>query len=411
MKFDKFTLNNGLKVIVHNDATTPLVAINLLYNVGARDEQPDKTGFAHLFEHLMFGGSANIPEYDSELQLAGGENNAYTTNDVTNYYITIPKQNMETGFWLESDRMLDLAFSEKSLEVQRGVVSEEFKQRYLNRPYGDVGHLMRPLAFKQHSYQWPTIGKDLSHIENATMDDVKAFFHKYYSPNNAILSVAGDVTRAEIERLANKWFGTIPNRNTVKNILPEEPKQTEQRRLEVVRKVPYNSLFMGFHMGKRMDADYYGVDLLSDVLSNGNSSRLYRRLVQEKKIFSTIDAYIWGSTDNGLFEFTGRPVDGISLKRAEAEIWNEIELIKNELVTDYELQKVKNKVESTLVFGDINVLSKAENLARYELLGSADLINTDIDNYNAVTKDAIITAAQKIFVPENASVLHYLAEK
>ncbi|MBE9491597.1 MAG: insulinase family protein, partial [Bacteroidetes bacterium] len=255
--FDKFELNNGLKVIVHQDTSTPIVAMNILYDVGARDEDPDKTGFAHLFEHLMFGGSENIPKYDVPLENAGGENNAFTNNDITNYYLTIPKQNMELAFWLESDRMLQLAFSEKSLEVQRNVVIEEFKQSYLNQPYGDIWLLLRPLAYKLHPYQWTTIGKDISHIENATRKDVKAFYRKFYNPNNAILTVAGDIEMKEIEKLAQKWFGSIESFPKHERNLPLEPKQLEQRHLRVKRNVPFDSIYKAYHMCKRTDEDYY----------------------------------------------------------------------------------------------------------------------------------------------------------
>ena len=411
LKFEKFTLPNGLKVIVHTDKTTPIVAVNMLYNVGARDEHPDKTGFAHLFEHLMFGGSKNIPEYDSPLQMAGGENNAFTSNDITNYYITLPKQNLETAFWLESDRMNELAFTEKSLEVQRDVVIEEYKQRYLNSPYGDVPLITRPLAYKVHPYSWPTIGKSLKHIEEATMEDVKAFFFKFYAPDNAILSVAGDVSVTEIEALATKWFGDIPNRNVPKRIYAKEPTQTQEQRMEVSRNVPYNSLHMLFHMCDRLHADYYVTDLVSDVLSNGSSSRLYRRLVQEKRIFSHVDAYIYGSADEGIFEVSGQPAEGVAIADAEKAVWDELQLIVKEGVSDYELEKVQNKVESTIVFGDTSILNKAMNLARFELLGNANWLNDEVGKYRAVRPEDIRRVAGTIFTRENVSVLHYLAEK
>jgi len=301
IKFDKFTLNNGLKVIVHKDKSTPIVAINLLYNVGSRDENPDKTGFAHLFEHLMFGGSKNIPVYDKPLQQVGGENNAFTNSNITNYYITLPKANIETAFWLESDRMLNLNFSEKSLNVQRNVVIEEYKQRYLNQPYGDVWLMLRPLAYKKHPYRWATIGKDVSHIENASLDDVKEFFYKYYAPNNAILTIAGDVETEQIKKLTEKWFGSIEKRNVPVRNLPVEPEQTEKREMSVTKDVPFNAIYKAYHMCSRNDKNYHATDLISDILANGKSSRFYQSLVKEKKIFSNIDAYITGDNDNGLF--------------------------------------------------------------------------------------------------------------
>ena len=411
IKFDKFELDNGLKVIVHKDKTTPIVAINIVYNVGARDESPEKTGFAHLFEHLMFGGSANIPSYDTPLQKIGGSNNAFTNNDITNFYLTLPKQNIETGFWLESDRMLSLAFSPKSLEVQRSVVIEEFKQRYLNQPYGDVYLLLRPLAYKNHPYQWATIGKEISHIKDATLEDVKEFFYKHYAPNNAIFVVAGDVETSEIKTLAEKWFGGIEKRKIEKRNLPIEAKQTEARSLTVKRDVPFDAIYKAFHMCAKNDPDYYATDLISDILSNGNSSRLYQELVKEKQLFSDINAYIMGSTDAGLFIFSGKLIDGVKMEDAENAIQEEIDKIKSEIVSNKELNKLKNKVESTLRFSEITALNKAMNLAFNELLGDANNANKEIDNYLAVTPEHINKIANEIFVEENSSTLYYLRSK
>lgn len=407
--FEKFELENGLKVIIHKDTSTPIVAMNILYDVGARDEDPDKTGFAHLFEHLMFGGSVNIPKYDVPLENAGGENNAFTNNDITNYYLTIPKQNLELAFWLESDRMLNLAFSEKSLDVQRNVVIEEFKQSYLNQPYGDVWLLLKPLAYQVHPYQWPTIGKDISHIENATMEDVKAFYQRYYNPNNAILSIAGDIDIKQIKELTQKWFGPIQSTNKPKRVIPPEPEQLAARYLSVDRDVPVDAIYKAYHMCNRTDNDYYTTDLISDVLSNGNSSRLYSRLVREEQIFSKINAYISGDIDNGLFVFTGKLSEGVDMKAAEKALDEEIERIKSLEVTSDELQKVKNKIESTIEFSEVNVLDKAMNLAYNELLGNADLINQEIGLYNKVTKKDIQRVAHKIFNKNNCSTLYYNA--
>ena len=407
--FEKFELDNGLKVILHKDTSTPIVAMNILYDVGARDEDPNKTGFAHLFEHLMFGGSVNIPKYDVPLENAGGENNAFTNNDITNYYLTIPKQNLELAFWLESDRMLNLAFSEKSLDVQRNVVIEEFKQSYLNQPYGDVWLLLRPLVYKIHPYLWTTIGKDISHIEEATMADVKAFYEKYYNPNNAILSIAGDIDFKEVEKFSKKWFEPIRSGKNPARLLPAEPIQLEGRTLSVQRDVPIDAIYKAYHMCNRTDDDYYTSDLISDVLSNGNSSRLFSILVKEKQIFSKINAYISGDIDNGLFIFTGKLVKGVDMKEAESALNDEIEKIKSQEVTSDELQKVKNKIESTIEFSEINVLDKAMNLAYNELLGNADLINQEIGLYNKVTKKDIQRVAYKIFNKNNCSTLYYNA--
>ena len=358
MKINRHILDNGLRLVHSRDESTQMVALNILYNVGARDEHPEHTGFAHLFEHLMFGGSVNIPDYDMPLQLAGGENNAWTNNDITNYYLTVPRQNVETGFWLESDRMLSLDFSERSLEVQRGVVMEEFKQRCLNQPYGDVGHLLRPLAYQKHPYQWPTIGKDLSHVANATLEEVKAFFFRFYAPNNAILAVTGNISFEEAVELTEKWFGSVPRREVPVRNLPQEPEQTEERRLTVERNVPLDSLFMAYHMCDHRHPDYYVFDILSDVLSNGRSSRLNQHLVQEKQLFSSIDAYISGSVDAGLFHIAGKPSAGVSLELAEAAVRDELDRLQQELVDGQELEKVKNKFESTQIFGNINYLNE-----------------------------------------------------
>jgi len=409
VKFNRFTLDNGLRVIVHEDHTTPMAVLNILYDVGARDEDPDKTGFAHLFEHLMFGGSVNIPVYDEPLQRVGGENNAFTTNDITNYYITLPAANIETAFWLESDRMLSLAFSKKSLEVQRNVVIEEFKQRYLNQPYGDVWLKLRPLVYKKHPYQWATIGKEIKHIEDAQMEDVKAFFTKHYNPQNAIMVVGGDVTTEQAKQLAEKWFGSIPAGQKYQRNLPQEPEQNEERRLTVAGKVPLNDVYIAFHMPGRLDEGYYEADLISDILSRGNSSRLYKTLVKDKQLFSEIHAYNMGSFDRGMFVVEGKPLENVSIETAEAAIWEELEIIKNELVSVDELTKVKNKTESTMVFSEMSLLDKAMNLAQFELFGDAEGLNHETDKYLAVTAEQIQKQAQEIFRKENSSTLIYLA--
>ncbi len=411
IKFDKFQLSNGLRVIVHQDKSTPIACLNILYDVGSRDEHPDQTGFAHLFEHLMFGGSVNIDNYDEPLQMVGGENNAFTTNDITNYYLTLPVENLETGFWLESDRMLSLAFSDKSLEVQRNVVIEEFKQRYLNQPYGDVWLLLRPMAYKVHPYLWDTIGKEISHIENAQIGDVKNFFKKYYCPNNAIMVVAGNVQVEEVKRLSEKWFGSIPKGPDNKRNLPKEPVQTEARTLTVERNVPVDAIYKAYHMCSRKDKEYYAVDLISDILSQGNSSRLHKTLIKDKKLFSDIHAYVMGDFDEGLFVVSGKLTQGVTMEEADAAIQKEIEKIKQELVSDDELTKVKNKMEASHVFGEVEVLNKATNLAVSELLGNANLINEEIQHYLDVTADEIKQQANRIFKKENCSTLYYKSKK
>jgi len=409
--FNRFTLANGLKVLVHEDATTPMAVLNILYDVGARDEDPEKTGFAHLFEHLMFGGSVNIPNYDEPLQRVGGENNAFTSNDITNYYITLPAENIETAFWLESDRMLSLAFSEKSLDTQRNVVSEEFKQRYLNQPYGDVWLKLRPLAYKKHSYRWATIGKELSHIENATMDDVKAFFKKHYTPQNAILVVGGNVKTEDVKKLAEKWFEPIPAGEKYNRDLVQEEPQTEARQETVKANVPLNAIYMAFKMPGRLNQDYYAFDLLSDILSRGQSSRLYNSLLKEQKLFSDINAYISSSLDPGLFIVEGKLVEGITTETAEKAIWAELEKLKAELVSDNELTKVKNKVESVLVFSEMSLLDKAMNLAYYELLGDAALLNRETEEFLKVKAEDIKRISNETFQSNSSSTLYYLTEE
>ncbi|MFH0867298.1 MAG: pitrilysin family protein [Bacteroidota bacterium] len=410
INFEKFTLANGLRVIVHCDTATPIVAMNILYDVGARDEHPEQTGFAHLFEHLMFGGSVNIPKYDVPLQKVGGENNAFTNNDITNYYLTLPKPNLETAFWLESDRMLSLAFSKKSLDVQRNVVSEEFKQSYLNQPYGDVWLLLKPLAYKVHPYQWNTIGKDISHIQNATMKDVKDFFKKFYCPNNAIMVVAGDVTTAEIKKFSEKWFGKIPKGPANKRKLPVEPVQKQAQQHTVKRKVPFDAIYKAYHCCARSDKEFYATDLLSDVLSNGRSSRLFRELLMRKRLFSEINAYSSGDVDKGLFIVSGKLIKGVKMKDAENAIQLELEKVQQN-IRENELEKVKNKVESTLVFSEMNVLNKAMNLAFAELMGGAGLINSEINRYRSVTKEQIMEQAKIIFMKTNCSTLYYYSRK
>ncbi|RYE36292.1 MAG: insulinase family protein [Sphingobacteriaceae bacterium] len=409
VRFNRFTLSNGLKVLVHEDKTTPMAVVNVLYDVGARDENPEQTGFAHLFEHLMFGGSENIPVYDEPLQRVGGENNAFTSNDITNYYITLPAVNLETAFWLESDRMLNLAFSEKSLDVQRNVVSEEFKQRYLNQPYGDVWLKLRPLVYKKHPYQWATIGKELSHIENAQIEDVKAFFKKHYNTQNAILVVGGDVNTDEVKTLVEKWFGPIPAGEKYHRNLPQEPEQLEERRETITAKVPLNSMYMAFRAPGRTEAASYPAELLVDILSRGHSSRIYKTLLKEKQLFSEIHAQLSGSLDAGMLIIEGKPTENISIEQAEAAVWEELDKLKNELVPEAELLKVKNKTESTMVFAEMSLLEKAMNLAYFELMGDAANLNHETEKYLAITSEEIQKQAQQIFRRENLSTLVYLA--
>jgi predicted Zn-dependent peptidase len=410
IQFEKFQLDNGLKVLVHQDTSTPMAVVNVLYNVGAKDEDPAKTGFAHLFEHLMFGGSVNIPVYDEPLQRAGGENNAYTTNDLTNYYCQIPAENIETAFWLESDRMLSLAFSKKSLEVQRKVVCEEFKEHYINKPYGDAWHKMRSLAYTQHPYRWMTIGASLVHVEDATMEDVKDFFFQFYRPNNAILVVTGNVETEQVKKLAKKWFGPIEAGKAYVRNLPKEPLQEKTRSMDVRADVPLDMLMMTWHMGGRFDEGYHATDLITEVLGGGTSARLYEQLIKVKQIFSSIDCYHFGTVDPGLLVIEGKLVKGISMAVAEKAVLEEIEKIKNEILDAKEVQKVINKTESVICFEDMSIMNRAHSLAYYELLGDADLMNKELGMYQRVTPTMIQHTAQQIFQENNRNTLYYYSK-
>jgi zinc protease len=407
LKVEKFKLANGLRVVIDYDQLSPMVAVNILYNIGAKHENPHKTGFAHLFEHLMFEGSKHIPSYDEPLQKAGGDNNAFTNNDYTNYYLTLPKENIETALWLESDRMMELAFSEKKLNIQKQVVIEEYKQRYLNQPYGDVWLLLRPLAYKVHPYLWPTIGKDISHIEQATLNDVKDFFFRYYAPDNAVLTISGGCKPEQAMLLVEKYFSQIPNRQVKHNLLPVEPVQLSPNFLEVKRNVPTDTIYKAYHIAGRLSDDYYATDLLSDVLGNGHSSQLYLALVQEKNIFTEIDAYITGEIDPGLFIITGKPVDGIDLETADKHIEQALNDFLKRGISEYELQKVKNKVVSSQIYSRITILGKAMKMAYYENLHSVEMIEQVIPAYKAVSVKDILTVAQQIFKPENTTTLYY----
>ena len=410
IQFEKFTLNNGLKVLIHEDHSTPMAVVNVMYDVGARDEDPLKTGFAHLFEHLMFSGSLHIPDFETPLQMAGGENNAYTSNDVTNYYIQLPAENLETALWLESDRMLSLAFSEKGLDVQRKVVCEEFKEHYINKPYGDVWFKMREMAYQEHPYRWMTIGKELSHIENATLEDVRNFFFRHYRPMNAILVVAGNVKKDEVAVLVNKWFGDIPSGE--RYVRPDfiEPRQKAPRRMEVRAGVPLDALYKCWHMDNRLEHGYYVADLITEVLGGGGSSRLYQALVKEKQLFSNIECFHFGSVDKGLLTIEGKLVKGIRMEDAEASVEQELIKLMQDGISEKELTKIKNKTESAIAFEDMSVMARANSLAFYELLGDAALFNSDREKYFSVTADDILRYSRTIFDPNNSNTLCYYSE-
>lgn len=403
--FEKFKLDNGLTVLFHKDITTPMAVVNTLYDVGARDEAEDRTGFAHLFEHLMFGGSVNIPDFDAPLQKAGGESNAFTSNDITNYYDVLPANNIETALWLESDRMLSLAFTDKSLEVQRNVVIEEFKQRYLNQPYGDVWLELRPMAYNTHPYKWATIGKEIRHIEDAQMETVKAFFQKYYCPANAILCIAGNFELDEIKALVNKWYGDIPSGEKPTRNLPKEPIQFEFREKILHRDVPSRAFYYAFKMPARADEKFYVADLLSDAIGRDKSSRLYKALKKDKKLVSNISAYVTGSLDEGLLLISGKLIEGITFDALDQALWKELANLVQEGVSPEELDRLKVKVKTSKEFQEQGLLNRAMNLCYYELLGNADEINREEEHYERITADQLQAEARKIFRKENCSVL------
>lgn len=411
VEFRSYRLDNGLRLIVHEDRSTPLVAMNVLYDAGSRDEDPSLTGMAHLVEHLMFGGTGNIPEYDLPLQLAGGENNAFTNNDITNYYLTLPSGNIETAFWLESDRMLAPDFTGRKLDVQKSVVIEEFKQRYLNQPYGDAMLLLRPLAYTTHPYRWPTIGIDPSHIERIRLEDVQHFFSRHYNPGKAILTLTGNITPERAYDLTKLWFGSVPPGEPHARSLPSEPVQTEERRMTVERNLPASAIYKAWHMGSRSGRDFHTMDMITDLLAGGESGRLYNRLVRDLNLFSEINAYITSDLDPGLVIVTGKLMKGVNVEKAEKAVIQVIDELKDTVPTDTEIDKVKNRYESSSVLSNTSILNKALNLSVYELLGDASRINREVENYRAVSRPMIRDAAIRYLNPENCSTLYYIASK
>ena len=411
VNYTRYILDNGLTVIIHEDKSTPLVALNVLYKVGSKDESPDKTGFAHLFEHLMFSGTENVSNYDDFIQNAGGENNAFTNNDVTNFYSVVPSENFETLLWLEADRMKGPVFSQKSIDVQKKVVIEEFKETCLNEPYGDIWHHLSDLAYQKHSYKWPTIGKSIHHIESATKSDVEYFFKNFYKPNNAILSIAGNIDTKSALDLVKQWFSDIRPSEIIRNVAFFDDHQRKMESKEVKAKVPLPSIHIGFAMPDRLHDDYYTVDLLSDILGSGRSSRLYRNLIVENELLAYTDAFISGTRDPGLLIIEGKPSEGMTIEQAKKGIWEIIEELKNRPVLEKELQKIKNNTESNLVFSETSVLNKAISLGYYEFLENLDLINEEVKKYLSVTTDDILRVANQMFSRDRALELIYTPEK
>jgi|SRR5450759_411365 len=409
INYKRFSLENGLRVLVHEDKSTPLIAMNILYDVGSRDEDPAMTGLAHLFEHLMFGGSLNVPDYDTPLQLAGGENNAFTNNDITNYYLTVPSENIETAFWLESDRMLELDFSQKNLDTQRNVVIQEFNQRYINQPYGDAILKLRPLAYKVHPYRWPTIGMDMDHIRNTDLETVRSFFFSHYAPNNAILVLTGNIGYDLAFELTQKWFGPIEKRIIQPRNLPEEPGQIQERILTIESDVPSTALYKVWHIGPRKSKDFYTLDLITDLLAGGESGRLHTKLVRGKKLFSEINAYLTADIDPGLIILQGKLMKGVDIHKAEESVNEVINGLNGKSEIRDEMEKVKNKFESSTVFSNTSILNKAANLSFFELLGNPGSINDEVESYRKVSYEMVIEAVRRYFVPSNCSTINYLS--
>ncbi|MBQ2374563.1 MAG: insulinase family protein [Alistipes sp.] len=410
IKYQHTKLNNGLEVISNRDSTSRLVAVNILYKVGARNEDPNCTGLAHLFEHLMFRGTHNVPDFDTPIQMACGENNAFTNNDYTDFYITLPKDNIETALWLESDRMCGLNLSEQACDIEKRVVIEEFRQRYLNQPYGDLNMLLRQMVYTSHPYRWATIGLKPEHIADAPLESIRKFYNDFYHPSNAILSVSGDIDAERVFELADKWFGGIPDKPYNIPTIPVEPKQTEARRMEVERDVPATTIVIAFHMGNRLSKDFFLGDITSDLLAGGDSARLYEHLIKGKKLFTSVNAYISGDVDEGMFVFTGQLLPTTSEQEAEAAFWEEMELLSNGEIGDYELEKVKNKFEANTLFGELNVMNKAMNLGYYSMIGDLPLINREIEIYRSLSKTEIADFARRTFQKENSSTLIYRAK-
>ena len=410
INYQERLLSNGLTLITHVDKSTPLVVVNMMYKVGSRNEHPERTGFAHLFEHLMFGGSKNVPDYDKVLQKVGAENNAFTNTDVTNYYVILNAENIETALWAESDRMQYLNLDQKSLDTQKKVVIEEFNQRYLNVPYGDIWLKLRPLAYKTHPYQWPTIGKEVPHIEQASLENVRDFHEMYYAPNNAILTISGNIDPDIIISLVEKWFGNIPARKNNKHQIPIESPQTSARFLEFEANVPLNAIYKAYHMPGRNDENYVTADLLSDLLGRGKSSRLHQSLVKDKKVFNNINSYITGSADPGLLIISGNITLDVDLVVADKYIQDEIELLKKNMIAS-EVEKVINQAESATYFSETELLNRSINLSVANSLGNTNLVNEEIKLIRKVKKEDILGIADKILIDSNCSTLYYKSKK
>ena len=411
ISYKRHVLSNGLTVVVNRDHTSKLAAVNILYKVGARNEHPERTGFAHLFEHLMFRGTHAVPDFDLPVQMACGDNNAFTNNDYTDFYITLPKDNIETALWLEADRMTGLDITPEALETEKRVVIEEYKQRYLNQPYGDQGMLLRSLAYTRHPYRWATIGLSPDHVARASLEDVQNFYHRWYHPSNAILSISADIDEERLFTLAENYFGTITDTPSVADPLPVEPEQHAARRLEVERDVPATAVTLAYPMGDRLSHDFYLGDMVSDILAGGDSARLYEHLVKRDRLLSSVNAYITGELDPGLFVFTGQLLPGHTVEEVEAAFQHEMQTLREQPVSSYELEKVKNKFEASTLFGELNIMNKAMNLGFYEMIGDIELVNREVELFRAITADELTGFARRTFRPEHCSTLVYRAKR
>ena len=407
LKFERFKLKNGLRLITHYDPGNPLASVDIHYHVGSRNDHPLQTGMAHLMEHLMFSGTPSVPSFDMVVQNAGGENNAFTTCDSTNYNITLPANNIGAALMLEADRMRHIKISKSNFELEKKVVLEEYKETCLNKPYGDSFHLLCQLAYKKHPYRWPTIGIDEKTIASLELQEARKFYQTFYQPSNAVLTVNSNIPSEDILAMVHLYFGNIKSmpKETLK--YPKEPVQKKMHSSVAPRKTPADAIYMAFHMGSRLEFDFYVADVISDILSNGHSTRLFKRLVRGKKLVSTIDASITGSLGPGLFIIEAKAIPGKSIEMVEEAIWAELDELKSKLIPAKELTKIKNTIEASLLFSEVNGLNKAITLGFFEMLGNAELANKEGEKYQAITRDDILKVSNKVFQKENCSIVYY----
>ena len=408
INYKRYQLANGLRVLLQEDPSSPMLTLCMNYEVGSKDELPGRSGFAHLFEHLMFAGSQHAPNFDQLIQLAGGENNAFTNQDMTVFYDILPYQNLDLGLWLEADRMQNLCIEPQPLQKEKRVVVEEFKESCLEEPYGDLWHILGDLAFEEHPYKRPVIGESFEHIEAASLDEVREFYDNYYCPNNAVLSISGNIKAEEVLERVEHWFGHIPRGPVKRPAYAAEPPQLVARKKVHRANVTDAALYIAFPAAARLETAYYLEDLLSDILGLSDSSLLVRQLVKQQKLFSELDVYITGTVEAGLFVIEGKLQDGVGIEEAEQAVWAALEEFKAQPISEEQLQKLQNNTEHNLLFGEIRPFQKALSLGYYELLGQAQLINEEADYYQQITAKQLQLQAQFLFQKEKASVLYYL---